>query len=83
MALLDELLDPFTQCLDAESAKRVIEFDIAPSVQERVTALAERANEGLLSEEEREDYETLVNASDFIAILKLKTRRRLASTPHS
>ncbi|HXP86263.1 MAG TPA: hypothetical protein VN841_16170 [Bryobacteraceae bacterium] len=77
--MLDQLLDPFAQCLDAESAQRVIEFGIAPAFQERVSALAERANEGELTEDERTDYEALINAADFIAILKLKAQRRLAS----
>ncbi len=77
--LLDELLDPFTECLDAESAQRVIEFGIAPRVQERVNILAERANEGLLSDDERADYKALINAADFIAILKIKAQRNLTS----
>ena len=77
--MLDELLDPFTHCLDAESAQRVAEFRIAPSVQERVDALAERANEGVLSENERIEYEALINAADFITILKFKARRKLTS----
>jgi hypothetical protein len=81
-ALLDQLLDPFTQCLDAESAQRVIEFGIAPAVQQRVSTLAERANEGVLTEDERIDYEALINAADFIAILKLKAQRRLTSNTH-
>lgn len=79
IALLDQLLDPFTQCLDAESAERVIAFGIAPAVQQRMSALAERANNGLLTEEERADYEALINAADFISILKLKALRRFAS----
>ena len=78
-ALLDQLLEPFTQCLDAESAKRVIAFGIAPAVQQHMSALAERANDGLLTEEERADYERLINAADFISILKLKALRRFAS----
>jgi len=77
--MLDELLDPFTRCLDAESARRVADFGISPAVQQGVELLAERANEGLLSEDERTDYEAVVNAADFIAILKLKAERRLAN----
>ena len=46
-------------------------------MQERVDTLAERANEGLLSDEERAEYEALINAEDFVAILKLKARSRL------
>lgn len=77
--LLNELLDPLTNCLDSESAQRVIEFGIAPSVQQRMDLFAERANEGSLTNDERTDYEALINATDFIAILKLKAERRLAS----
>ncbi len=74
-ALLDELLDPFTGCLDAGSAQRVARFEIAPSVQQKAAALAERANEGLLTQDEENDYEALINAADLIAILQLKARR--------
>ena len=82
-ALLDQVLDPFTLCLDEVSAQKVIEFGIAPQVQERLNELADRAGEGTLTPNERVDYEALVNAADFIAILKLKAQRRLASPVRS
>lgn len=82
-ALLDALLDPLSGCLDTESAERVADFEIAPSVQERASALADKANEGVLTEGERSEYETLINATDFISILKLKARRRLNSYSRS
>jgi hypothetical protein len=47
-----------------------------------VDELAEKANEGMLTEEERSDFEALINAADFIAILKLKAQGRLASNAH-
>ena len=81
-ALLDELLDPLTRCLDPESAQRVAEFRIAHAVQERVAVLAERANEGALTENERADYEASINTADLIAILKLKARRSLNQKIH-
>jgi hypothetical protein len=79
VGVLDGLLDPLSRCLDAESARRVVEFRVAPQVQERIDLLAERANEGLLSEDERAEYEALINAADFISILKLKAQRSLKS----
>lgn len=79
--VLDSLLDPLSRCLDTGSARRVAAFRIAGNVQERVDALAERANEGLLSDEERAEYEAVVNASDIIEILKLKALRNLESNP--
>lgn len=75
---LDQFLDPLSRCLDAESARRIVALSVSPTVQERVDILAERANEGLLSDEERAEYEALINAEDFVAILKLKARSRLS-----
>lgn len=77
--MLDSLLDPLSRCLDAESARRIVDLRVASSVQERIERLAERANEGSLTEEERAEYEALINASDFISILKLKARQHLLS----
>jgi hypothetical protein len=75
--VLDGLLGPLSRCLDAESARRVIAFRVDSAVQRKVDALAERANDGLLSEEERTEYEALINATDFISILKLKASYQL------
>ncbi len=77
--VLDSLLDPLSRCLDAESARRIVDLRVASSVQERIDRLAERANEVSLTEEERSEYEALINAADFISILKLKARQHLLS----
>lgn len=37
----------------------------------RLGELAERANDGLLTAEERSEYDALISAADFIDILKL------------
>jgi len=76
---LDALLDPLSRCLDAESSRRVVELQVDPPVQERIDTLAARANEGTLSDSERSEYEALINAADFISILKLKARFYLDS----
>ena len=76
---MSDLLDPLSRCLDAESARRVAEFRVGPAVEEKIRVLAERANEGLLNEDERADYEAIINTTDIISILKLKTERHLKS----
>ena len=76
--MLDQFLDPLSRCVDTESARRVLALGVSASVQERVDTLAERANEGLLSDDERAEYEALINAEDFIEILKLKARKQLS-----
>ena len=79
-AVLDGLLDPLSRCLDAESARRITEFHIAPEVQARVDVLAEQANDGALTEEEKTEYEAFINAADFISVLKLKAKRQLTAS---
>jgi len=77
--VLDGLLDPLSRCLDAESARRVVEMRLDPAIQERLTLLANHANEGALSGEERNEYEALVNAADFVSVLQPKARQSLPS----
>lgn len=74
---LDALFEPFSRCLDAESARRIAEFRIDPGVQARVDVLAAKANQGELTHDERAEYEAFINAADFISVLKLKARRQL------
>jgi len=75
---LDGPFEPFSRCFDAESARRVAEFRVDPAVQARIDFLAERANDGVLNDEERTEYEAFINAADFISILKLKARLLLS-----
>ena len=74
----DGLLEPLSLCLDAESARRLVAFQIDPQVLARIEVLAERANEGQLTDDERSEYEAMINAADFISILRLKAQRHLA-----
>jgi hypothetical protein len=74
---LDGLLDPLGRCLDAESARRVVELRASPPVQQRIHTLAERANDGVLTDDEANEYEALINAADFISVLKITARQHL------
>ena len=79
--VLDELLEPIGACLTPEVAQRLIELRASPSVQKRVEALACKSEEGRLSKAEQEEYDALVSAGSFIAILQSKARRLLADRP--
>jgi hypothetical protein len=77
-SVIDLMLDPVSRCLDAESARRLLDLRPDPAVQEGGALLASKANEGLLTDDERAEYEALINTDDFISTLKLKARRYLA-----
>ena len=76
---LDSFLEQLSRCLDSESVRRMADFQVDKTVQTRVGQFAERANEGLLTDEERTEYEAFINASDLFTILQLKAQRNLNS----
>jgi hypothetical protein len=79
VAAMDKMLEQLSACLNAESALRVVELRIDPEIQARVEVLADKANEGLLSEAERDEYKTYIEMADLIAALKLKAQRLVPS----
>jgi hypothetical protein len=82
-AILDRLLDPVTRCLTPEVAQQLVALRADPQFQERLDTLADKCTEGLLSADEREEYETYVQAVHIIAILQAKARKLLANPPSS
>jgi hypothetical protein len=74
---LDRVLDPLAECLNSEAARRIVNLSIDAEIQARVAVLAERANEGELTAEERSEYLSYVEAADFLSIFKLKAKRHL------
>jgi hypothetical protein len=76
--VLDGMLDPLSRCLTPEVARRILDLRADASAQRRVDELAARCNDGLLSDDEREEYETYVLTGNLIAILQAKARRLVA-----
>ena len=79
---LSKLLDPVTDCFTPDVAKRVAELQADADVQARIDDLADRANEGLLSEDEAAEYDAYIQAMDVIAVLQARARM-LLSNDHS
>ncbi len=77
-AVLDEILDPVTRALSRDVAEALVNLKASPVAQARISELAEKCNEGLLTPAEREEYESYVNAVDLISVLQAKARLWLA-----
>lgn len=77
--VLPDLLDPFAKCLDWASLQRLNELQVSPFAQKRIAVLAEKANEGQLSDEERSEYDAAINASDIMMALKMRAQHNLAA----
>ncbi len=74
---LDRLLEPFADCLSPDVAAKVADLRADEAMQDRIDYLAERSNEGLLSDEERQEYAGYMHAIDVIAVLQAKARAML------
>jgi hypothetical protein len=71
---LDVLLDSVVECFTPEVARRLTNLQVKPALQARLAELAEKANEGLLTNKERDEYAAYVEAGDLIGILQAKAR---------
>lgn len=76
---LERLLEPLAAGLTSEMARYIAEFRADDDVQRRIEELAGKANEGELSDDERQEYEEFIDAGTVIAILQSKARKRLGS----
>lgn len=78
LTYLDRLLTPVTQCFTPEVAERLIALPMDPEIEAHIKELASKANEGTLSDKERNEYEEYIEAVDLIAILQLRARSVLS-----
>jgi hypothetical protein len=75
--LLDRILDPIWRAMNQAAAKQLLSLRADAETQARVDELADRCNEGLLTPQERSEYESLVAAANVIAVLQAKLRAGL------
>ena len=76
--VLDRFLRPFTECLTPEVAQRIVNLQLDSQSQVRLDELAAKANEGQLTDDERQEYEEFVEGIDLMGILKARARTVLA-----
>jgi hypothetical protein len=79
LSVLSRLLDPVGRCLTPEVAQQLVALQVDPPAQARLDELAEKCTEGQLSADERTEYETYVQALEFIAVLQAKARSLLTN----
>ncbi len=77
MSALDRMLDPLSDCLDPEVARRIVALHIAPEIRARIEELADRSNQGELTESEHAEYDGYVEGAEIVSLIKLKARRFL------
>ena len=72
------MLGALGQCLDRQSAEAIVRLRADAEMQGRIEELADKSNEGRLTQDERDEYEALIRVGNFVAILQAKARRLLS-----
>jgi hypothetical protein len=78
--VFERVLGAVGECLDRPSAEALIRVRADPQIQEWIEKLADKSAEGMLTPEERDEYEALVRVGNFVAILQAKARRLLSES---
>jgi hypothetical protein len=79
MNAMESMLASVTDNLEASALKALVEMRASAEAAERMQWLAERANEGLLTEEERHEYDSAISFGNFLGLLQSKARLKLKS----
>ncbi len=74
---IERLLASVGDCLTPEVAERLVALRAEPDVQARIDELADLANHGRLTQDEREEYEAYVRTITFISLLQARAKRLL------
>ena len=77
-AVLSRLLEPVSESLNVEAARKLVRLKADAKTQARVDVLARKCNEGELTPAEYAEYERLVTVGNVVAILRAKARLLLA-----
>ena len=78
-SVLSRLLAPVGRSLRPEVAQHLAALQVDQAAQARLEELADKCTEGQLSADERTEYETYVQALEFIAVLQAKARNLLTN----
>jgi hypothetical protein len=75
--LLDELIEPITACLTVDAARKIASLRAGETLQKRVDELADKANQGSLTADEREEYDRYLTGFHFVTIIQAHARQLL------
>jgi hypothetical protein len=81
---LERFVDHLVRGFTPELARHFAELPQPDAeFQARLDELAEKANEGTLSADEAKEYDTYIELMDFVALMRLKARACVSSSPNT
>ena len=76
----DRATQPIFCILTPEQVHKIADYHADDALQDRIAELADKANEGELSDAERAEYEGYIHANRFVAVFQAQARRRISSS---
>ena len=78
--ILDRLIEPFAECMTPEAATKIAAIRADEETQQHVDELADKANQGTLTEEDRSEYQRILAAFHFVTVMQARARRLLKAS---
>jgi hypothetical protein len=75
--LPESLIDDFAKCLDEQSLRSLASLKLSVEAQQKLNELADKANDGVLSSAERDEYQAFIAASELVGLAQLRAKARL------
>ena len=76
--ILEHVIKPKNGDLSVELARYILSLDFPETDQARFQLLSARAQEGMLTDEERAELDEFLHVNDFLTIVQSKARASLA-----
>ena len=77
--LLDGFIEPLAECLTLESARKIAALRLDEAEQARLDLLADKANRGALTAEEKAEYDGFLAVYHVIRLVQARARHLLGS----
>ena len=71
------LIEALAECLTIDAARKIVTLRADDASQQYIDELADKANQGTLTEDEKSEYDRCLAVFHFIAVMQAKARRIL------
>ena len=75
----DRVTDPVVRIFSPEQVQQLADYRADDALERRIAELAQKSNEGELTEAEQAEYAGYVQANKFVALLQVQARKVLAA----
>ena len=76
-SLFEQIIEPFAACLTRDAAQKIADARADATTQAQFDDLADKANRGVLSEVEKNEYQQLLALFHVISLLQIRAKRIL------